>query len=180
MSAALCKKAFALAAAMVVAGAATGALAQGSLLGGLAGKSGKGPTEAPAPEPVPVPTPAPVPAPAKGSFTGVWQGTYTCAQGVTGLTLTFAAPAGGEVTAEVSFYAVASNPGVPSGRFTVVGSQPAPGDRKLEMFPLGWIERPPGYAMIGFDLELSADELALRASLNGAPDCTKALMARNR
>lgn len=127
------------------------------------------------------PSPAPAPAPTVDAhgFAGVWSGTYTCAQGLTGVTFTFDAPSGGEISAVVAFYPVASNPDVPSGRFRVTGTAPAPGDRALIFYPDGWIERPPGYVMVGFELQLSGDDMALRAKLSGAPGCTTALLGRD-
>ncbi|WP_133251501.1 hypothetical protein [Zavarzinia aquatilis] len=127
----------------------------------------------------PSPSPAPAPTVDARGFAGVWSGTYTCAQGLTGVTFTFDAPAGGEISAVVAFYPVASNPGVPSGRFRVTGTAPAPGDRALIFYPDGWIERPPGYVMVGFELQLSSDDMALRATLSGAPGCTTALLGRD-
>ncbi len=167
------------------------AQAQSSFLGGMSGKPAQNPPPAAEPEPAPAPAPdptpaAPAPAPFKPSapaaatgFSGSWTGTYTCAQGLTGIDIMFDAPANGEITAVFSFYAVASNPGVPSGRFRVVGTAPGPGDRQLTLFPDAWIQRPTGYAMVGVDLQLTPDGKAMRGKLSGAPGCTTALLGRN-
>lgn len=139
--------------------------------------TGPSPT-APAPAPEPVEPPSVAAGSAHG-FAGAWTGTYTCAQGLTGVSFAFEPPEGGEISAVVSFYAVPSNPGVPSGSFRVRGNQPGPKDQSLTMFPDGWIKRPPGYVMVGFDLQLSGDDMALRATLSGAAGCTTALLGRD-
>ncbi len=139
------------------------------------------PTPAAPTSPVPGASPAPAEAAPEGAahgFAGVWSGTYTCAQGLTGVTFAFDPPSGGEISAVVSFFPVESNPGVASGRFRVTGPAPGPGDRAMVFYPDGWIEKPPGYVMVGFELRLSADDMALRAKLSGAPGCTTALLGR--
>lgn len=133
------------------------------------------------PTPAAPTSPAPAEAAPEGAahgFAGIWSGTYTCAQGLTGVTFAFDPPSGGEISAVVSFFPVEANPGVPAGRFRVTGPAPAPGDRAMVFYPDGWIEKPPGYVMVGFELRLSADDMALRAKLSGAPGCTTALLGR--
>jgi hypothetical protein len=72
-------------------------------------------------------------------------GRYLCEQGETGLRLTINANADGKLTATFSFFAVPSNPGVPSGDFTMTGSFTASG----ENFTMGhWIHQPTGYEMV--------------------------------
>ena len=79
------------------------------------------------------------------TLTGTWNGAYLCEQGETGLRLTINANADGKLTATFSFFAVPSNPGVPSGDFTMTGSFTAKG----ENFPMGhWIHQPASYEMV--------------------------------
>jgi hypothetical protein len=86
--------------------------------------------------------------PAGGSaaaLTGTWTGDYTCSQGLTGLRLTIQAITGGTLTAVFSFFAVPSNPGVPSGSYTMTGRYNA----TSESFRQGhWISQPAGYEMV--------------------------------
>jgi eukaryotic-like serine/threonine-protein kinase len=79
---------------------------------------------------------------------GVWEGTYTCAQGLTGLTLTL----WGEDQAlqgEFSFHPVPANPGVPSGAFRMRGRSPSPGTVVLHASNADWIRRPERYVVVG-------------------------------
>jgi hypothetical protein len=62
--------------------------------------------------------------------------------------LDVAAAAGGQATAIFNFYAVAGNPGVPTGEFTMTGTYSASG---LQLVPGHWIEQPAGYEMAGFN-----------------------------
>jgi len=79
------------------------------------------------------------------TLTGTWNGTYMCVQGETGLRLTINAKSDGKLTATFSFYSVPSNPGVPSGDFSMTGSFTADG----ENFTMGhWIKQPAGYQMV--------------------------------
>ena len=86
---------------------------------------------------------------------GVWRGTYTCAQGVTGLILRVAG-AGEAVTASFEFFADPSNPGIPSGAYTMTGRYDTK-SRALALRQERWVEQPPGYIMVDLDGTLSAD-----------------------
>ena len=48
------------------------------------------------------------------TLTGTWDGTYICSQGETGLKLTVNATSDGKLTATFNFFAVPTNPGVPT------------------------------------------------------------------
>ena len=85
-------------------------------------------------------------APAAGALTGTWVGTYVCSQGETGLRLVIQAAASGVLTATFNFYAVPSNPGVPTGSFTMTGSYAYPAGVKLTQGQ--WINQPSGYLMV--------------------------------
>lgn len=52
----------------------------------------------------------------------VWEGTYDCAQGETGLTLSLDPAADGTASALFHFYEAPGNPGVPEGCFTMSGT----------------------------------------------------------
>jgi hypothetical protein len=101
--------------------------------------------------PVPAPT-TPVAAsnstaPPKATVLGVWNGTYTCNQGLSGMRLTITGSGGDTVKATVEFYAVASNPGVPDGSYVLTGNYSS--SSGLVLIPDYWINQPPGYEMVG-------------------------------
>jgi hypothetical protein len=78
---------------------------------------------------------------------GVWTGTYTCNQGLTGMRLTITGSGGDTVRATVEFYAVAGNPGVPDGSYVLTGNYSA--SSGLVLIPDHWINEPAGYGMVG-------------------------------
>ncbi|MER7177089.1 serine/threonine-protein kinase [Streptomyces mesophilus] len=81
----------------------------------------------------------------RSSVTGEWRGTYTCYQGKTGLTLTMSEDSGA-VTATFDFYAVDTNPDVPSGTFAMKGTYSG---GRLKLLGDHWIQQPEGYLMAG-------------------------------
>jgi hypothetical protein len=85
-------------------------------------------------------------SPAGAAVAGVWRGTYTCNQGLTGVELTITG-SGESVMATVDFYPVTSNPGTASGSYEMVGSYSAATGLKLN--PDYWINEPAGYEMVG-------------------------------
>jgi len=76
---------------------------------------------------------------------GVWTGTYTCSQGLTGLRLTIRDTGNGTLAAVFDFYAVPSNLGVPSGSYTMTGTYSATG---IVLHQDSWINQPSGYGMV--------------------------------
>jgi hypothetical protein len=86
--------------------------------------------------------------PAAPVVAGVWAGTYTCSQGLTGMRLTITGSGGDTLTAVAAFYAVASNPNVPDGSYEMTGTYSAAGG--LVLTPDHWISEPSGYEMVGF------------------------------
>jgi hypothetical protein len=58
---------------------------------------------------------------------GVWTGTYTCNQGLSGVRLTITGAGGDTVRATAEFCAVPSNPGVPDGSYVLTGNYSASG-----------------------------------------------------
>ena len=86
-------------------------------------------------------------AKAAPSVVGVWTGTYTCNQGLSGVRLTITGAGGDTVRATAEFYAVPSNPGVPDGSYVLTGNYSASGG--LVLIPDYWINQPAGYEMVG-------------------------------
>ncbi|MFD2091177.1 esterase/lipase family protein [Blastococcus deserti] len=106
------------------------------------------------------------------ALTGTWEGTYTCAQGLTGLRLFMTAQDTGAVSADFTFFAVPSNPAVPSGHFTMTGSHSA---AELRLIEDRWVTRPDNSWLM---VDLTAP-LPLKASMDlqgqvtgSAPACT--------
>jgi hypothetical protein len=108
----------------------------------------------------------PVAAADEAAATGKWKGTYVCSQGLTGLTLTI--KAGKTVattmrglTAVFAFHAVAGNPGVPTGSYSLTGYY-FPGG--IDLMPNQWISQPSGYSMVGV---VAVPPLAVGGKLKG-------------
>ncbi|KRE16029.1 hypothetical protein ASE66_09655 [Bosea sp. Root483D1] len=83
---------------------------------------------------------------ASAALTGNWQGTYVCAQGKTGLTLTIDPQDGREFSGVFQFYAVRENITVPDGCFTVSGRIRSGG--AVDIIGSTWIKRPAGYITV--------------------------------
>ncbi|WID98090.1 hypothetical protein QO058_07565 [Bosea vestrisii] len=82
----------------------------------------------------------------EASVTGNWQGSYVCAQGKTGLTLTIDRQDGREFSGVFQFYAVRENITVPEGCFTVSGRIRSGG--AVDIVGAAWIKRPAGYITV--------------------------------
>jgi hypothetical protein len=108
---------------------------------------------------------------------GVWHGTYICAQGLTGLTLTISGSAADTVEAEFQFYAVVQNPGVPSGRFRMSGVFDGAAS-VLVLEPREWLERPPGYLTVGMRTLVAFDLELMTGTISG-PGCGQVRLSRD-
>ncbi|HEX8384883.1 MAG TPA: hypothetical protein VF576_01810, partial [Rubricoccaceae bacterium] len=82
-------------------------------------------------------------------LTGAWAGVYDCTQGPTGLELDLRGDAEGGLKATFRFFAVSSNPSVPSGAYRMTGAHYA--DGRLALLGDRWEERPPDYVMLDLD-----------------------------
>ncbi|WP_148663572.1 hypothetical protein [Bosea vaviloviae] len=89
------------------------------------------------------------------SLTGTWRGTYVCAQGRTGLTLTIDRQSGRTFSGVFHFYAVRNNGTVPDGCFTVSGQIVNAG--KVDVAGSTWIKRPAGYITVDLHGQLTSD-----------------------
>jgi hypothetical protein len=86
-------------------------------------------------------------APDEAAAAGKWKGTYACAQGLSGLTLTIKPGKTVDttmhtLTATFAFYPVAANPKVPSGSYSMTGYY-FPGG--IDLLPGQWISQPSFY-----------------------------------
>jgi hypothetical protein len=91
----------------------------------------------------------PAAAPDEAAATGKWKGTYACAQGLSGLTLTIKPGKTVEttmhtLTATFAFYPIAANPGAPSSSYSMTGYY-FPGG--IDLQPGQWISQPSVYGM---------------------------------
>jgi hypothetical protein len=89
------------------------------------------------------------------SLNGNWDGSYTCAQGVTGVTLIIDRQVNDKISGYFHFYAQKDNPQVLEGCYRVQGQINTPNLVKIEAEK--WISRPVGYVMIGLEGEFSPD-----------------------
>lgn len=97
---------------------------------------------------------------------GDWKGTYTCSQGLTGLTLSLAGDKSGNVEAIFSFYEVPQNPGVPSGSFKMRGIYGTPRSLVLSANESDWIENP-GYVTVDLNGAVSANLTTYSGDVSG-------------
>ena len=92
---------------------------------------------------------------------GVWEGTYSCAQGNTGLSLFVSGQADGRLRTVFYFYPTPDNPMVPVGCFGMSGTYDATTGEAH--FTAGqWILRPPGFVTV--DLAGTVDARLTRMS----------------
>lgn len=92
---------------------------------------------------LPLPAHADEGAPA---LTGTCSGSYVCAQGLTGLTLTIERQSGQSFSGVFQFYPVKGNPAVPDGCFTVSGRVGEAG--AVEILGSRWLKQPAGYITV--------------------------------
>jgi outer membrane protein OmpA-like peptidoglycan-associated protein len=112
---------------------------------------------------------------------GQWVGIYTCAQGLTGLTLTIAEATPTSARALFHFYADPRNPRVPTGCFMMDGKyDPASGQLRLDGGD--WLLRPGGYRVVSFEGEVDAEGRRFEGKVTGPrapiPGCTTFHLAR--
>lgn len=109
--------------------------------------------------------------------TGRWAGTYTCGQGLTGITLVIVERAQSRLSGLFHFYADPSNPGVPTGCFTMSGTI----DHATGRLQLGgdrWIVQPPGYVVVDFNGRIDASGGSIDGAVAG-PACTTFALTRS-
>jgi clan AA aspartic protease (TIGR02281 family) len=85
----------------------------------------------------------------KNGIASQYDGHYSCAQGMTSLTIQLLKPEiGSQASAIFKFGPSPANPSVPFGAFLLRGTVNPNGGR-LELQPLSWLSQPPGYVMVG-------------------------------
>lgn len=80
-------------------------------------------------------------------LSGTWSGTYVCAQGQTGLTLTFAHSKTGQHSGTFDFFPLPSNPQAKKGRYEILAKPDGRGG--IIVTAGGWLLRPSGYLPVG-------------------------------
>src|SRR4029077_15473575 len=104
------------------------------------------------------------------TLAGTWTGTYTCAQGLTGLRLDIRAGSNNQLKATFNFYAVSSNPSVPTGSFAMTGSYTPQG---FVFSPDYWFNEPPSYEMVGLTGGFSSGSRnVLQGQITDVSGCT--------
>lgn len=125
--------------------------------------------------PPPVDDASPVGA-GPGNVAGRWVGSYTCAQGLTNVTLELAHNrTNGEISGSFRFGPSSQNPEIPHGVFRVAGFLD-PRNGKFSLTPQAWISQPPGYIMVGFEGWLAGNTIT--GSVLGAPQCSSFQISR--
>jgi hypothetical protein len=82
------------------------------------------------------------------ALSGKWNGTYTCVQGLTGLTLTMSGNWLGNVEGTFEFYPTPQNPRVPAGKYNMKGTY---SKGTLVLSGQSWVDRPKSYMMVGLN-----------------------------
>ncbi|MFJ2668750.1 hypothetical protein ACIO14_30825 [Nocardia fluminea] len=106
------------------------------------------------------------------STEGTWIGSYHCAQGATGLTLTVQSSG----RAEFEFYPLPENPTVPTGRFAMQW-QTEPGH--LVFRQSSWIDRPGSYRMVDLIADRTDNPAILSGTVTGE-GCSTFWLSRDR
>jgi len=129
----------------------------------------------------PAPGPAVTPAakPSTGSHHSEWRGEYECAQGLTTVRLGLDVARTGEATATFEFSEHPTNPGVPHGSYRMRGKlrMIGGGSFELALAPSEWIERPPGYVMVGLTVVSDRDRHGLLGHIDN-PQCGNITLSR--
>jgi hypothetical protein len=86
------------------------------------------------------------------TLTGSWEGTYECAQGPTGLTLTIDDRGDDQMAANFAYHPLDENPDVATGRYSMVGTVT---DGELSLEGDQWIEQGGDYGMVGVESDIA-------------------------
>jgi hypothetical protein len=88
---------------------------------------------------------------ASDQLSGIWTGSYHCAQGDTAVTVALTVEDGGAAHGMFAFGNLPGRSNVKPGKYLIEGRYYERGD-SLRMEPVGWIDKPPGYTQVGFAL----------------------------
>jgi Caspase domain len=88
---------------------------------------------------------------------GVWQGSYSCGQGLSAMQLMLEQAYDGSLRARLDFTGTQVNPG-PTGAYTLSGRIV---NAHLQLRAEQWLMQPPGYSMVDIEGDVAADQLTL-------------------
>jgi hypothetical protein len=88
-------------------------------------------------------------AQAADQLSGIWTGSYHCAQGDTAVTVSLSVEDGGAARGTFTFGNLPGRSNVKPGKYRIEGRYDELG-ASLQMRPAGWIVQPPGYTQVGF------------------------------
>ncbi len=109
----------------------------------------------------------------------VWNGEYTCRQGITRLQLRTHNSTAASVPPLLifSFGPHPNNPSIPSGEFSMTANYTYQAGGNFNARPLNWIRQPSGYFMVGLNGNFSADMLQISGAVAGT-GCTTFTLQR--
>ncbi|MBN2285867.1 MAG: M23 family metallopeptidase [Tissierellales bacterium] len=100
------------------------------------------------------------------NLSGIWEGSYTCSQGLTNLRLEITENASYEIDAVFNFYANVSNPSVPAGSFRMVGTYDAI-SKAINLDATEWIDQPSGWLTVDLSGTVSHDNRLMTGNVLG-------------
>ena len=110
---------------------------------------------------------------ARNALLGVWRGSYVCAQGETGVELSFTQlHTDGVVVGTFSFFNLPGHNNSESGEYTLIGRLDV-GTGELFVNPGRWIRQPPGYAPVGFSASFASANRILGRVIANFPGCSQ-------
>lgn len=92
---------------------------------------------------------------ADDSLTGIWEGTYTCAQGEAELILAVDDRGDGQIGANFAYHPADTNPGTATGRYSMEGTL---ADNQLSLDGYRWIDQGGASEMVGLRAAVAAGE----------------------
>ncbi|CAG4904006.1 unnamed protein product [Acidocella sp. C78] len=110
------------------------------------------------------------------ALAGRWSGHYHCAQGDTALDLTISPAGTGRLRALFFFHALAGNPHVPPGCFSMAGRYDA-ASGSVALNPTMWLLRPHHFVWVGLRGRMEGAGGAITGRIDG-PGCTDFSLVR--
>ncbi|SIR01919.1 hypothetical protein [Marinobacterium stanieri] len=104
------------------------------------------------------------------SLAGTWAGSYKCGQGLTAATLKVVGFNGLSGNAEFSFGNLPGKHNAAQGSYTLKISKTS--ELSYQLTPIAWLERPNGYSMVGFRVQMNGPGTELSGTVD-TPQCTE-------
>jgi len=113
---------------------------------------------------------------ARGSLLGVWRGSYICAQGETGVEVSFDRLGDdGTVTGSFRFFNLPNRNNAASGEYTLVGRLDG---QELTLTPGTWLQQAPGYSAVGFNATFAFPGVTSIVGAVAFPGCGQISMSK--